>query len=73
MGGAEDLSVRRRGEIGVGKHEEKKALGRCRRKREDKIKMGLENWDGGMSWIYLVRDRDRWWAEVMNVLLHKMR
>jgi hypothetical protein len=41
MGGAEDLPVRRRGKIGVGKHEGKKTLGRFRRKREDKIKIGL--------------------------------
>jgi hypothetical protein len=72
MGGAEDLPVRRRGKIAVGKHEEKKTLGRCRRKREDKIKMSLEKWDKVMSWIYLARDRDRWWTEVMNVLVHKM-
>jgi hypothetical protein len=49
MGGAGDLAVRRRGEIGVGKHEGKGALGRRRRRWEDKIKMGLEKWDGACS------------------------
>jgi hypothetical protein len=62
LGGAGDLAVRRRGEIFVGKHEGKRAFGRCRHRREDKIKMGLEKWDGGMCWIYLARDRDKWWA-----------
>ena len=31
---------------------------------------------GGIHWINLVEDRDRWWAvvnAVMNVLFHKMR
>jgi len=41
MGGAEDLPVKRRGKIGVMKHEGKKTLGRFRCKREDKIKIGL--------------------------------
>jgi hypothetical protein len=49
MGGAGVLAVRRRGEIGVGKHEGKRALGRCRRRWEDKIKKGLEKWDGACS------------------------
>jgi hypothetical protein len=62
LGGAGDLALRRRGEIGVGKHEGRRTLGRYRRKWEVKIRMGLEKWDGGMCWIYLARDRDKWWA-----------
>ena len=62
MGGAGDLVVRRRGEICVGKHEGKRALGRCRHGWEDEFKMDLEKWNGGMYWAYMARDRDKCWA-----------
>jgi len=32
-------------------------------------------WGGGMDWIDLLQDRDRWWAvvnAVMNLRIHKM-
>jgi hypothetical protein len=43
----------------VGKPEEKRLLGRPRRRREDNIKMDLgeTGWDG-MDWIHLAQDRD---------------
>jgi hypothetical protein len=32
------------------------------------LKWILERWDGGMDWIDLVQDRDRWWAVVSAVM-----
>ena len=54
----------------VGRHEGKRPLGRPRRRWEDNIKMDLEVGCGGMDWIELAQDRDRWRAlvnEVMNL------
>jgi len=45
----------------VGKVEGKRPLGRPRRRREDNIKMDLEEMEcGGMDWIELAQDRGRW-------------
>jgi len=45
----------------VGKPEGKRPLGRPRRRWEDNIKMGLQELGcGGMEWIELAKDRDRW-------------
>ena len=53
----------------VGKHEGKKPLGRPRRRWEDNIKMGLQELGcGGMDWIELVQDRERWWEFVNAVM-----
>jgi hypothetical protein len=55
----------------VGKSEGKKPLGRPRRRWEDNIKMDLQEvgWGhGGMDWIDLVQDRDRWRALVNAVM-----
>jgi hypothetical protein len=40
-------------------------LGRCRHRWENNIKMDLQEvrW-GGMDWIDVAQDRDRWWALV---------
>jgi hypothetical protein len=56
--------VRRRGgayRALVGKPEGRRPLGRPRRRWEDNIKMYLREvrW-GGMDWINLALDRDRW-------------
>jgi hypothetical protein len=52
----------------VGKPEGKGPLGRPRRRWEDNIKMDLQEVGcGGMHWIALAQDRDRWWA-LMNVV-----
>jgi hypothetical protein len=53
----------------VGKPEVKRPLGRNRRKWEDNIKMDLQKVGcGGMDWIDLAQDRDKWWALVNAVM-----
>ena len=54
--------VHRRGlsRILEGKSEGKRTLGRPRRRWEDNIKMGPQEVGGGMDWIELAQDRDRW-------------
>jgi len=53
----------------VGKPEEKRPLGRPRRRWEDNIKMDLKNVGfGGVDWIGLAQDRDRWQAVVTSVM-----
>jgi hypothetical protein len=53
----------------VGKPEGRRPLGRPRRRWEDNIKMDLrEVGCGGMDWISLVQDRDRWRALVNTVM-----
>ena len=53
----------------VGKPEGKKQLGRPRRRWEDNIKKDLrEVGCGGVDWIELARDRDRWRALVNAVM-----
>jgi hypothetical protein len=52
-----------------GKPEGKRALGRPRRRWVDNIKMNLREirW-GGMDWIVLAQDRDKWRALVNTVM-----
>ena len=53
----------------VGKPEGKRPLGRTRRRWEDNIKMDLQELGcGGMDWIKLAQDRDRWRALVTAVM-----
>ena len=61
----------------VGKPEGKRPLGRPKRRREDNIKMDLQE-VGGIcwDWMELAQDRDRWRALVVtvrNLLVPKMR
>ena len=53
----------------VGKPEGKRPLGRPRRKWEDNIKLDLQEVGcGGMEWIELAKDGDRWQAFVTAVM-----
>ena len=53
----------------VGKPEGNRPLGRPRRRWEDNIKMDLQEVGcGGMDWIELALDRDRWRALVNAVM-----
>ena len=53
----------------VGKPEGKGPLGRPRHKWDDNIKMDLQEVGcGGMDWIDLARDKDRWRALVNAVM-----
>jgi hypothetical protein len=54
----------------VRKPEEKRQLGRPRLKWEDNIKMDLKEVGcGGMDWICLAQDRDRWQA-LLNAVMN---
>jgi hypothetical protein len=53
----------------VGRSEGRRPLGRPRHRWEDNIKMDLQDvgW-GGMDWIELAQDRDRWQTLVNAVM-----
>jgi hypothetical protein len=53
----------------VGRPEGRRPLGRPRRRWKDNIKMDLQEvgW-GGMDWIDMAQDRDRWRALVSAVM-----
>ena len=54
----------------VGKPEEKRQLGRPRRRWEDNIKMDRQEvGGGGGDWMELAEDRDRWRA-LMNTVMN---
>jgi hypothetical protein len=54
----------------VRKPEGKRLLGRHRRRWYDNIEMDLQEvvWGGGMDWIDLAQNRDRWRALVNAVM-----
>jgi hypothetical protein len=71
MGGACTRWGERRGvyRVFVGKPEGKRPLGRPRRRREDNIKMDLQEVGyGGVDWIELAENRHRWRALVKAVM-----
>jgi hypothetical protein len=54
----------------LGKHGGKRPLGRPRHRLEDNNKMDLQDIGcGGMDWIKLAQDRDRWQA-LVNVVMN---
>jgi len=56
--------------VWVGKPDRKRPLRRSRHRWEDNIKMELQEVGcGGMDWIDLAHDRDRWWA-LVNVIMN---
>ena len=48
----------------------KMALGRQRRRWKDNFKWLFKKWDGGMDWINLALDRDRWGVAVVNGVMN---
>jgi hypothetical protein len=65
------LDARKVYRVLVGKLEGKRPLGRQKRRWEDVSRKDLrEIGSGGVEWIQLAQDRDRWWAllnTVMNI------
>jgi hypothetical protein len=54
----------------VGKTDGKRSLGRTRHRWYDNIKMDLKEEEcGGMDWIELAQDRDRW-RELLNAVMN---
>jgi len=71
MGGTCRAYGERRGvyRVLVGKPDGKKPLGRPRRRWGDNIKMDIQEVGcGGVDWIELAQDRDRWRALVNGVM-----
>jgi hypothetical protein len=70
MGGACNTYGDKRGahRILMGRPEGRRTLGKPRRRWEDNIKRIFKTLDGGMDWIKLAQDRDKWRALVNAVM-----
>ena len=53
----------------VGKPEEKRLLGRPKRRWEYNVNIDQQEWDGDMDWIKVTQDRDRW-RTVVNAVIN---
>jgi hypothetical protein len=57
----------------VVKPDEKRPLGRSRRRWEDNIKIYLKEIVlEDVDWIHLAQDRDQWWAVVNMAMNHRV-
>ena len=52
----------------VGIHDERRQLGRHKRRWERILKWVFMKWDGGMDWIDMAPGRDRWRALVCAII-----
>jgi hypothetical protein len=59
----------RRYRVLVGRSEVKKPLSRPRRRRENNIKMDLQECNGSMDWSGLAQRRDRW-RDLVNAMMN---
>jgi hypothetical protein len=53
----------------VGRSEERRPLGRPRRRWEDNIKMNLQEVVWGLDWVELAQDRDMW-RDLANAIMN---
>jgi hypothetical protein len=47
-------------------------LKKPRRKWEDNIEIDLQGIGGGVDWIHLAQDTDKWWSVVNTVIIRRV-